>query len=525
MDAIVGDTATTVDGQQAPPFTPDDEQRELSSLTVEEITEVEKDLLGVTADVGGLRLDASGRECEDVAGDGASSAPKRRKRADAGRASLPPRRRPSLEDLMDLEQHLLDMPPNEKQSYIEACLKCPELLSSEHKAAFLEFADFDAHKAAKRMCEYWKVRVAAFGPERAFLPMTLAGAMQDEVQGMIKHCPWCLMPDADLSGRKILFLDAARRNFACFSEDQEARSLFYLLDILAFDPSARASGFVFLASTRNVDRKSFSFRILKFSRHLTEAVIPMRFRGFHICFPSPVFYYDIFPVMRRILGKDYRLRMKLHCGNEGEVIQSLEQYRFSKARLPKVVGGFCELDYGQWVAGRSITENLTRAAAAAKELDAEEASFSASADEGRSSTIAAETARATIIAEFNKSLLALAPETANIEPPNYLQSQTLPQKVSPLPSDKDCAITHASSLPDGGTLNIGQRGPDSMGRDQTNAKEDATVAKILDELPSDELDRFFQDKDFDDLPQTDRGDSNITDADVDEMLTNKYASR
>ena len=59
-----------------------------------------------------------------------------------------------------------------------------------------------------------------------------------------------------------------------------------------------------------------------------------------------------------------------------------------------------------------------------------------------------------------------------------------------------------------------------MGRDQTNAKEDATVAKILDELPSDELDRFFQDKDFDDLPQTDRGDSNITDADFDEMLTN-----
>ena len=503
--------------QAAPAFTADDELAELASLTVKEITDVEKDLLGVTAEVGGLRLDASGKECCDGGnGSSTSSAPKRRKRTNVARA-FPPPRRSSLEDLMNLEQHLLDMPPHAKASYIEACLKCPELLTPDHKAPFLEYADFDARKAAVRLCEYWKVRVATFGPERAFVPMTLAGAMQDEVQGMIKHCPWCLMPDTDLSGRKILFLDAARRNFACFSEDQEARALFYLLDILAFDPSARASGFVFLSSTRNIDRKSFSFRILKFFRHLTEAVVPIRYRGFHLCFPSPVFYYVIFPVMRRVLGKDYRLRTKLHYGNEGEVIQSLEKYRFNKARLPKVVGGFREMDYGQWVAERSIIENLSRAAAAAKEAEAESL-LRTDTNDNTSGPGAAETARAAIVSEFNKSLLALAPE------PTTQPSTNLPQlQNASLPSDNSCALPGASSL--GDVVSCAKRAlaTDSTGHDRTNAKDEtAAAAKNLDELPSDELDRFFQDQDFDDLPQTGGGDTtgNIADTEVDEILTN-----
>ena len=455
-----------------------------------------------------LRLDASGKECRD-GGNGSSSAPKRRKRTNVARASPPPRRS-SLEDLMSLEQHLLDMPPHEKASYIEACLKCPQLLTPEDKAAFLEYDDFDAHKAAKRMCEYWRVRVATFGPERAFLPMTLAGAMQDEVQGMIKYCPWQLMPDTDLSGRPILFMDAARRNFACFSEEQEARSLFYLLHIMAFDSSARASGYVLLASTRNIDRKSFSFRMLKFSRHLIDAVAPIRYRGSHLCFPSPVFFYVIWPVMKSVMGKKYRLRIKLHYGNEGEVIQSLEKYRFNKARLPKVVGGFCELDSGQWVASRSIMENLARAAAAAKEAEAE-VLLTTETNENASGSDTAETARAAIVSEFNKSLLALAPEPTTEPPRNSRQPQ--------MSSESSCALPDTSSFAAGDTLAIGKRAlpTDGAGSNPTTAKEGAAaVAKNLDKLPSDELDHFFQGQDFDDLPQT----GSISDTEVDEILTN-----
>lgn len=517
MEAIVGDTAAAVEEQAASAFTADDELKELASLTMKEIADVEKDLLGVTADVGGLRLDASGKECRD-GGNGSSTstsnAPKRRKKTNVARASPPPRRS-SLEDLMNLEQEILNMLPHEKASYIEACLKCSQLLTPEDKAAFLEHDDFDAHKAAKRMCEYWRVRVATFGPERAFLPMTLAGAMQDEVQGLIKYCPWQLMPDTDLSGRKILFMDAARRNFACFSEEQEARSLFYLFHIIAFDPSARASGYVLLASTRNIDRKSFSFRMLKFFRHLIDAVAPIRYRGSHLCFPSPVFFYVIWPVMRRVLGKDYRLRMKLHYGNEGEVIQSLEKYRFSKARLPKVVGGFCELDYGQRVASRSIMENLARAAVAAKEAEAE-VLLTTGTNENASGSDTAETARAAIVSEFNKSLLALAPEPTTEPPRNSRQPQT--------PSDNSYVLPDTSSFAAGDTLAIGKRtlSIDSAGCNPTNAKEGAAaVAKILDKLPSDELDNFFQGQDFDDSPKIGGGvTGNIAGTEVDEILAN-----
>ena len=399
MEAIVGDTATAVDKQQAPAFTADDELRELQSLTVAEITDVMKDLHGPTTDVGGSAT--------------CSSAPKRRKSEKKERGP-PPQRHSSIEYHMDLEQQLMELPPHAKASYIEACLKCPQLLTPEHKAAFLEHCDFDARSTATLLCEYWKVRVATFGPERAFLPMTLAGAMQDEVQGMIKHCPWYLLPDTDLSGRKVLFLNSARRNFEYLSEDQEVRCLFYILDTIAFDPSTRTSGLIMLSDASKLDRKSFSFRVLKFLRHLTESVFPMQYRGSHICFPSPVFYYVIYPVMRTVLGKKIRLRIKLHYGNEGEVVQSLEKYRFTKARLPKAVGGFRELDCGQWVAERSIIENLARAVETEKQRKAEEI-LSASTKEDT-----VETVKAAIISQFNQSLLAMAPENSAMEASNQL---------------------------------------------------------------------------------------------------------
>jgi len=368
------------------------------------------------------------------------------------------------------------------------------------------------------------VRVATFGPERAFLPMTLAGALKDEVQGMIKYCPWYLLPDTDLSGRKILFLDTARRDFANFSEDREARSLFYLLDIISFDPSTRSSGWVFVSSAQKLDRKSFSFRIMKYFRHLIDAVAPITFRGSHTCWPSPVFYYVISPVMRRVLGKKYRLRMKLHYGNEAAVIQSLEKYRFSKARLPKVVGGFLELNYGQWVAQRSIVENLARASAAARQIQAEE-SLSTRANERASST-SAEAARAHIVSQFNKSLLALSPETpgdSSNRPASKLQTELTPS----LSNDDSLNQPDGNSLTDGGLfLAQGKRSLAAHTRElgPTNTANENAVTQILDKLPSasDELDRFFQDQDFDEPPQILVGGESVADADIDEMLTNMF---
>ena len=96
------------------------------------------------------------------------------------------------------------------------------------------------------------------------------------------------------------------------------------------------------------------------------------------------------------------------------MVQSLEKYRFTKARLPKAVGGFRELDCGQWVAERSIIENLARAVETEKQRKAEEI-LSASTNEDT-----VETVKTAIISQFNQSLLVMAPENSEMEASNQL---------------------------------------------------------------------------------------------------------
>ena len=207
----------------APAFTDEDERRELQSLTMEEIADVKQDLRGITSDVNGLRLgsSAAGPDEDEEGEKDAGSRKKRKGDKETKPRRTPAARRTSLDDLSKLELEILRMPPDAKESYVEACLKCPELLTPEHKTAFIEYASFDTHEAAIRLCEYWKIRVATFGADRAFLPMTLTGAMKDEVKGMIEYCPMQILPMPDLSGRPVLFFNPSRRNFDQFSQESE----------------------------------------------------------------------------------------------------------------------------------------------------------------------------------------------------------------------------------------------------------------------------------------------------------------
>ena len=207
----------------APAFTDEDERRELQSLTMKEIADVEQDLRGITSDVNGLRLgsSAAGPDDDEEGEKDAGSRKKRKGDKETKPRRTPAARRTSLDDLSKLELEILRMPPDAKESYVEACLKCPELLTPEHKTAFIEYASFDTHEAAIRLCEYWKIRVATFGADRAFLPMTLTGAMKDEVKGMIEYCPMQILPMPDLSGRPVLFFNPSRRNFDQFSQESE----------------------------------------------------------------------------------------------------------------------------------------------------------------------------------------------------------------------------------------------------------------------------------------------------------------
>ena len=335
--------------QPPPSFTVEDEQAELATLTVEEIISVEKDLRGVQAGLGNMTLEDGGTNQEQP------PAAKKKKR---GRKGTPPPY-DAVEatdvDIAHLDAELGRLGPSLKAAYLEACLKCPaEAQSRDRKAAFLEREDLNPSRAALRLVSYWQLRLGTFGPDRAFLPMTIDGAIRDEVADMTRHCVIHVLPYTDGSGRAIFFFDPSGRNLAKFPLDREGRVLFYLIDSLTTDPIIRRAGFVGLVDYRNVSRSQISAKQQRFMRSVFEAM-PIRCRACHICHPGPVLAV-VYPVLKYILGRELRLRTRLHTGTDRDVLDQLEACSLPRRCLPRELGGDLTLNVAQWVANRSIVE-------------------------------------------------------------------------------------------------------------------------------------------------------------------------
>ena len=164
-DAKVAAAAAAFQRQSAegdpPVFTEDDERAELATLTIDEIVDIEKDLRGVaalTTGLGELGLDDSGRTSD---GDDGEKTKKRKKRTKKSKAEEVAEAAGHItvvatdDDIGRLDLELLQLNPSLKVAFDQAVIKCPELLSREHKAAFLEREGLNAHVAALRMVSYW----------------------------------------------------------------------------------------------------------------------------------------------------------------------------------------------------------------------------------------------------------------------------------------------------------------------------------------------------------------------------------
>jgi hypothetical protein len=116
------------------------------------------------------------------------------------------------------QQALEGIPDEEKLEYLEAKERAPEVLERECKPiAFLRAEDFDPWAAASRLVSYWKVRKHVFGSERAFFPMTLDGALREDIRtyelGHMLLCP------PDKYGRPVYFWNRVRCSKAVASGD------------------------------------------------------------------------------------------------------------------------------------------------------------------------------------------------------------------------------------------------------------------------------------------------------------------
>ena len=184
-------------------FSEADERREKADLTASEVIGAECDLRGLPADSDANSGTESGH------GEERSSA--------TSTASM-------NQQLSLLLHELVALPGQEKAAYLQAVIRCPDQANSRsHQAAMLRREEYDAKRAAKRIAKYWEERKLAFGEARAFLPMTLHGALGDEVASMLESRIYYVLPSRDDAGRTIVACDMTRVDSIPIGIENEVR--------------------------------------------------------------------------------------------------------------------------------------------------------------------------------------------------------------------------------------------------------------------------------------------------------------
>jgi hypothetical protein len=135
--------------------------------------------------------------------------------------------------LLDMMNEIIDttIPLEEKKSYLLVKDSMPELIEKESNMLdFLYCENDNPWAAAHRLVKYWSIRHQLFGT-KAFVPMTLNGAMIDDVDYLAKGFVYAM--DSDRYGRPIFFIDRIRSAKDIVPRPAALRCCFYALNVVA----------------------------------------------------------------------------------------------------------------------------------------------------------------------------------------------------------------------------------------------------------------------------------------------------
>ena len=184
--------------------------------------------------------------------------------------------------LAEFELVLDDVCGKEKKGYLMAKDVVPDECNDAHKLMFLRCEVFDVDRAVGRFVKYWNTRVAVFGEDKAFLPLTIDGALKDDIDS-IKVDYLQIADKTDPEGRAILLFDFNKEG-EDVSSDSLLRVVWYQVHVALRQESCQKKGVV--AYVRCLDR--FSDWRPSLSKKISVAgsgILPVRFAGMHFIHP------------------------------------------------------------------------------------------------------------------------------------------------------------------------------------------------------------------------------------------------
>lgn len=254
-------------------------------------------------------------------------------------------------------QEMEAIPDDEKKGYLLALERCPLIIEQESDPVrFLRTEDYDAQRAAIRLAKYWEARIDLFGEERAFLRMTLDGAMAADA-----HC-FQELGDAnhqlprDERGRAVYFTDKCRSTNERLSKTEQLRIFWYQVHVELEDASIQRAGFIMVANARMTKLSHFNRGYTRAQfQHIREA-LPLKVRALHGCHVPSFVSQFILPALKLVVGKDLRLRMNVHVSSS--LPRALLKYGLREEHLPPSIGGTHHFNVDEWIERRRELEAL-----------------------------------------------------------------------------------------------------------------------------------------------------------------------
>jgi hypothetical protein len=186
-----------------------------------------------------------------------------------------------------------------------------------------------------------------FGPHKAFLPLTLSQALQDDAVAL-SYGFISLTGTTDVSGRAIVFLQPAQMDKSKYPRESMCRALWYVAHAALEDEMTQRRGIVILVYPFKAKISQMDRALIQMHVDSIKSCLPLRLSGIHLCHP-PTFLKLVLPVFKWFMGQRMRNRLQVHAGSKEKVLQRLELFGLSKESIPEELGGYAKLDYPAWL--------------------------------------------------------------------------------------------------------------------------------------------------------------------------------
>ena len=253
--------------------------------------------------------------------------------------------------LKRLKEEIDGISDNVKACWLKAKERCPpKLVDDRHLLLFLRCEVFNVDLAAGRLIKYWDKRVEVFGEDRAFLPLTLDGALKgDEISLEMAFVQ--STEHADAEGRRIILGDPSKLDKSKYTRESMVRAFWYTMHAALEDEVTQKRGIILLLFPHHAQFSQFDRKLVASNAESMKGCLPVRVGAFHICHP-PTFFTIVFPIIKLLLGKRLRERIKVHTGSEEHVLERLARFGIPAESVPSDLGGAVVLNQKAWLEHR-----------------------------------------------------------------------------------------------------------------------------------------------------------------------------